>query len=431
MTVRGLWLVPLLFLTACSSRSDRSQRSGIDGHTFQISEVDGVRTALTSGGPKYADDLFTYEKVMVIDTEQHEDALLYRPVQFLADEAGSMYVFDQGIGSILAYNPSGRYSHSIGRKGFGPGETSYGQVQLLHDGIIQMYGLKERRSTRFSITGEFLDVTTVPNSVGIFSTLGLLVLPDGNQLVLTGGTAQIGGNKLGQAGNPGLQQSGVIILSPDGRTIAEVSTPSIQVDEMIQVEFAGNSYNTPVPIAFGPSPMALYHPSHGIVLSTGAEPVLEVYSTAGRLNRSIRIDQDPEPVTAADRTRARQSYLRNTEQASAQAGKPTVGWLDEIADRYPFADEKAFWSMVEIDAEGYFWLDRSLSPLNQAGDEHQYLVVSPDGEYLGITSRPYSSAGVSVAGGHLYILEEHPETGEMLPTVYRILPAVSGLVYPN
>ncbi|MFC1629205.1 hypothetical protein ACFL3H_08860 [Gemmatimonadota bacterium] len=424
------WIVALILLTACSSQSDRAQRSGSEQHTFQVTETDGVQVAVTSGGPKFADELFTYEKVMVIDTEQHEDAMLYRPMQFMADENGTMYVFDEGIGSILVYNSAGGYTHSIGRKGFGPGESSFGQVQLLHDGIIQFYGLKERRTSRFSIDGTLHDVTTVPNSIGIFSVTGMIVLPDGNQLILTGGSGAAG-DKGGAAPNIGFQRSGVIILSSDGDSLGVVQTPLIQVNEMISVEFMGSSYNTPVPIAFGPIPTVLYHPIHGIVLSSGSQPVLEIYSTEGRRTRSISIDLVPEPVTVADRNRAREMYVRNTEQAVTQSGKPTDGWLDEIVGKYPFADEKAFWGTTEIDAQGYFWLDLSLSPETLEGDTHTYMVLSPEGEYLGITSRPFGPTGSSMAGGRLYILEENLESGEFLPTVYRIVPAFRGLDYPN
>ncbi|MFC1499786.1 hypothetical protein ACFL6T_02060 [Candidatus Zixiibacteriota bacterium] len=396
--------------------------------------VDGIQTAVTSGGPKFTDELFTYERVLVIDAEQHEDALLYRPVQFIADDAGNMYIFDQGIGSILAYDAAGRYTHSIGRKGFGPGETSYGQIQQMHDGIIQIYGLKDRRTARFSTDGELLDVTTVPSSIGVFTVGGMIVLPDGNQLILTSssGTAPKGADiNVGQTGDIGHQQSGAVILSPDGEMLSAVMTPSIQVSEIIQVEFAGASYNTPVPIAFGPTPMALYHPTHGIVLSTGTQSALEVFSLSGQKTRSIRIELDPEPVTVSDRNRARQMYLQNTERAVQQSGKPTDGWLEEIVNRYPFADEKAFWGRAKIDADGYFWLDLSLSPETLEGDSHSFMVLSPEGEYLGISSRPLGPSGSHIGGGLLYILEEDLETGAFIPTVYRMVPSVRGLAYPN
>jgi len=419
----------LVLLASCSSRSDRSQGSGMNGHVFQVTEVEGVQVAATTGGPKFTGELFTYERVMEIDTEQHEDAMLYRPVQFMADDDGTMFIFDEGIGSILVFDSAGRYSHSIGRKGFGPGESSYGRIQLLHNGIVQFYGLKERRTSRFSVKGELLDVTTVPTDIGIALASGMIVLPDGNQLILRSGTGSSG--KGGAGFRPGFQRHGALILAAEGDSLALVETPPVQVNAMVPVRFAGDSYNTPVPIAFGPAPSILYHPIHGLVLSTGIFSTLDIYTPDGVHARSIRIELDSEPVTMADRSRAREIYRQNTARESARGGKPTDGWLEEIVDHYPFAEEKAFWGTIEIDREGYFWLDRSLSPEQLEGNAHRFLVASPVGEYLGTTARPFGPAGAYATGGNLYILEENAETGEMLPVVYRVIPSVSGLDYPN
>lgn len=419
------WMIAIVLLTACSSQSDRAQRSESGQHTFQVTETDGVQTAVTSGGPRFTDELFTYEKVMMIDTEQHEDAILYQPVQFMADDAGNMYIFDQGIGSILVYDVTGRYTHSIGRKGFGPGESSYGQIQQIHDGIIQFYGLKERRTSRFSIDGALRDVTTVPTDIGIASAAGMIVLPDGNLLILTDVKPVAAGVK-GPVRNPGFQRSGILILSPDGDSLGVVETPIVKVAEMIPIDLGFKAYFAPAPLGFGPSPMALFHPVHGIVLSTGTLPELEIHTPGGRRVRSIRIELDPEPVTARDRNRILQTMRETAGQLTDQYQATA---MLTMAEQYPFVDEKAFWGTVAIDAEGYFWLDLSLPPETMDGDVHTFMVLSPEGEYLGNTSRPFGPGG-SISGGRLYILEENAETGEMLPAVYSIVPAVSGFVYP-
>jgi hypothetical protein len=62
------------------------------------------------------------------------------------------------------------------------------------------------------------------------------------------------------------------------------------------------------------------------------------------------------------------------------------------------------------------------------------LVAAPDGEYLGDTTLPpmvlSDFAGIQIVGGHLLALVEDPESGERVPTVYRIRPAIDGLRYP-
>ena len=418
------WIVAIVILTACSSHSDKTQ------HSFQVFEEDGVQVAITSGGPKYTGELFTYEKVMVLDTEQSEDTLLFRPTQFMADDAGNMYINDTGIGSILVFDATGRYTHQIGRMGSGPGESIYGQIQLIHDGMIQFYGIKERRTTRFNPDGTIVDITTMPARIDLFGNTDFIILPDNRQLLLTNET-QIGDNNTPKGtkfSDSEIQRWGAIILSKDGDRISAAYTPWIPVSKMIEINYAGSVYASPVPIAFGPQPAALYHPTHGIVLSLSEQPILEIYDPTGRKTRMIRIELDPEPVTTADRNRVRQIFLEDAERPAGQSGKP-VDW-ESMANQYPFADQKAFWGMAEIDVDGYFWLDMSLPPETMDGDVHTFMVLNPEGEYLGTTSRPYHSS-TSISGGRLYILEEDPESGEILPTIYRINPAVRGLIYPN
>ena len=132
------WILPSLCLVAWSYQSDQSS------HSFQIHEENGVTMAVTGGGPKYSGDLFTYEKVMVIDTEQSEETLLYAPTQILSDDAGNCYIMDVGLGTILKFDADGMYIRSIGQKGQGPGEFNFGQIQLVHQNVIQVFdiGLK-------------------------------------------------------------------------------------------------------------------------------------------------------------------------------------------------------------------------------------------------------------------------------------------------
>ncbi len=417
---RSSWIVALVLLAACSSSAGTNQ------HSFQVFEEDGVHLAGTSGGPKYIGELFTYEKVMVLDTFQHEDTVLYRPEQFMADDDGNMYINDTGIGSILVFDAAGRYTHSIGQQGFGPGEASWWQIQLIQDGIIQAYGIKERRNTRFSTDGTLLDVATLSPDIELLGNTGFIRLPDSRHLILTNDAPTGGGGGIKGGNIAEVRRWGAVIFSADWDTIGAAHSPWIQVAKMMDVEKGGTKYAAPIQIAFGPLPTALYHPTHGIVLSLSEQPELRLYGTDGRLTRRIRIELDPAPVTEADRDVARQTLLQDAAQSSEAVRRA----VESMVEQYAFAGEKAFWGMAEIDNEGYFWLDLSLHPEETGGDTHTFMVLSPEGEYLGTTSRPYRP-NTYISRGQMFILEEDPESGEILPTVYRIDPAVRGFAYPN
>ena len=403
----------VLFLASCTSKEKART------HTFRIYEEDGVTIAETTGGPKYGGELFTYEKMMALDTGQSEETLLYRPSQFLADEFGNLYVNDMGKGSILVFNTAGRYLRSIGRKGQGPGEFSGGQIELIHEGVIQFFDpIMQRRTTRYRTDGTFIDITTLPIGVGLLGATGYLILPDETRLVLIrdSNTADMGET----------QRRGAVVISAASDTLGLVRTPWIRVGKKIEITMRETVSIAAMPLAYGPLPMALYHPNHGIVLSMSIRPELEIYDLSGHRTRTIRIELDPEPVSELDKDKSRQILLQN----AAESSEVVKRMVEAQVKQMQFAEQKAFWGVANIDDDGYFWLDLSLPPAIMTGDTHNFRVLSPEGEYLGITSRPYGTGAV-VSHGRLLILEEDPESGEVLPTVYRILPAVEGLEYPD
>jgi hypothetical protein len=97
-----------------------------------------------------------------------------------------------------------------------------------------------------------------------------------------------------------------------------------------------------------------------------------------------------------------------------------------------FAESKAFWDMLMVDADGYIWLqipyaDGSLRP--RPPREKQRL-LSPLGEYLGITEWPAVDRVTWIGDGYLLSIVVEEETGLEVPTVFRIKPVIEGLEYP-
>ncbi|MFC1529176.1 6-bladed beta-propeller [Gemmatimonadota bacterium] len=411
---RLCWILPLLCLGAWSYQTDQS------GHSFQIHEENGVTIAETRGGPKYSGDLFIYEKEMVIDTAQSEESLLYSPTQILGDVAGNCFVLDVGLGTILMFDAEGNYVRSIGQKGQGPGEFTIGQIQLIHDDVIQLYDLALRRTTRFGIDGTLIDVPRLPAITGPMPPYGFIVFPDMTRVLFTL-DADISAIEI--------QGGRAVLLSAEHDTLKILNTSRIQVSKQIEVTAGGRTMTTPMMMIFGPVPVTVYHPVHGIVLSTTDTPQLDIYDLTGNLTRTVRIEMDSESVTRADRDWAQQHLLQAFKRMAGDASEDEQEALASAVRQFPFADEKAFWSAVEFDDTGYFWLGLSVLPRMGYGGTYDHLVLSPEGEYLGNTIRPTGSNS-SVSHGRLYVLEEDPDSGEILPTIYRIRSAVDGFIYP-
>ena len=73
-------------------------------HLFRTMESDGVPVAVTTGGPKYSGELFTYEEVLTIPQERvRKRAILSDPTAFTMDEEGFFYVVDTGNHRLVVF----------------------------------------------------------------------------------------------------------------------------------------------------------------------------------------------------------------------------------------------------------------------------------------------------------------------------------------
>ena len=100
-----------------------------------------------------------------------------------------------------------------------------------------------------------------------------------------------------------------------------------------------------------------------------------------------------------------------------------------IHDDLKLPEHKAYWSGVIVDDAGFYWL----RPPEQMFGEYEavcdWLVLSPDGEFLGRTRLMTNE--VNVCHGHLLTIQENEETGAQDLIVYEIRPLVRGLRYPQ
>jgi hypothetical protein len=402
----------LLAATGCVGRGD-------DTHRFRIVEEGGVAVHLTTGGPRFTGELFTYEKILELQEGPTEESLFIRPFQFLGDEAGRFYVNDIGYPKILVFGPDGCYLNSIGRRGQGPGEFIGGRIQSVDGGTVTFFeALGNRRTQRFSWDGTFIDTIRIPSGLPLLGAVGAYRLDGGGQLILT---ATSNPANLGET-----RKVGAIVCDAEGDTTAHVETPYVRAAQRMEIRIQSTTATIAGPITYGPYPESIFHPTQGIVLVTGTEPELLIYNLEGEHVRTVRIELPAEPVTEADRETARRLYRQLVDETEEALKEMARSQMESLV----FAEQKAPWGGVEIDDDGYFWLQ---VPVPFVGRDMQatlaYRVLSPRGEYLGITQRP-AGAFHGISHGRLLILEEDPESGAMVPTVYAIRPAVRGLRYP-
>jgi hypothetical protein len=398
------------------------------GHRFSVVQEEGIPVALTQGGPKYEGELFTYEVDIRLKEDEREESFLYQPIKFVADEKGWFYVSDYGSGDVAVFDPSGRYQRRFGHKGQGPGEFQYPMIMRIQDGIVHLYDMQLRRSTRYSTEGEYLNSSrfvmpmTLMRQPGdpSWSFSGIQQISEDRYLV------QTSMNRYDSSGY--FRSAGAMMLAADGDTLWSLACPEVRVGETRNTQVGDIGYLAPVTYAYGPNILSLYVPALGIVVETGWEGELEVYDLEGRLTRKIRVDGIRQPVTEADRAVIKDYYTGLMEEAENDQMRDM---LEQSLKNLLFPEMKAAFGSIKFDDRGYLYVGTQdeYGPLISGEKGIPYHVFSPEGEYLGKTRRPGGRSS-EVADGHLLVIAADPESTENLAIAYKMVPIPPGFRYP-
>ena len=130
----------MLLILALAVTASACSSSGGGRYSFEVSEQNGVVTAVTRNGPKYAGELFEYEFVRALnEDEEVPDSLLDSPAWFAVDEKGLFYLPHHHDKRIQVFDREGQYVRSFGREGDGPGEFRYPTLQFITGDTISIF----------------------------------------------------------------------------------------------------------------------------------------------------------------------------------------------------------------------------------------------------------------------------------------------------
>lgn len=407
----ALVILILVFASSggCSVASD-------SGSAFRIYDENGVAIAETTGGPRFEEPLFTYEvEIILKEDPERPESMLFRPGSIHMDDNGMFFVIDRGDGRVVVYDRQGEYVRSFGRKGDGPGEFQGMNMLRLAGNVMTIFDYTLQRTTRYGTDGTLLEVYRAPGSAargGSFERLedeGFVTWPSPDYTdepehpVISSGCERI------------------VMTDASGDTLCDLITQWVPWGYSYQLERGGGTHR----MEFVGYPQLLFFPGRGILESTGIEPVLTWFNIRGQVVEEIHLRLDPIPVTAEDRARVRQRAMDEYELRKEQSPDHAKAVLDVL--RIP--DEKAYWDNVFLDDAGFYWLHVPEEyEVKQEKGGALCRVLSPEGEYLGHSRWPLTFG--TFKNGHFLGLVYDEETGEVVPTIYRIIPAVEGLVYP-
>ncbi|MFC1543739.1 6-bladed beta-propeller [Gemmatimonadota bacterium] len=408
-------LAPALLL-ACACGSGARDHGE---HYFRTTVEDGVPVAITSEVPKYDVPLFRYqEAVRLVQDESKPESILYSASSFRRGDDGRYYVPDRGENRIAVFREDGSYSHSIGRAGDGPGEFRSLQLLWVQGGRLAVYDIRHMRTSLFTCEGEFL--RPYPAWRSGTGWAHVYPLDDGRIVTEEYGTEQ--------KPDPARERwYAVTVISAEGDTLAALETPRTLLRQVEVVEFGF----VPVPREFEADHDLVYLHERGILKYFTGEPELQRIDLQGRTVQYVRLDWERRRVTEADRIRILNGWQNDIEDEESTLLRTVY---QAILENTEFADYMPFFQSASVDDFGWYWLRRQPSyeedePFGE--QESEYMILSPEGEYLGNTTYPSPLSRCVVSQGQCLGTIEDEETGETDFVAYRIISAVPGLVYPE
>ncbi|MFO7768873.1 MAG: 6-bladed beta-propeller [bacterium] len=175
------FFLPLLLLMSigCSSQE------AVQEHAFEVVSENGIPTALTTGGPRYAGDLFTYEPILTIrEDEEEPDSMMKEMVQPFYGPDGRYYFLDVNGGRIIVFDGDGAFAGTIGRPGEGPGELRFPFRLSFHGGMVNISHNMTPRLSRFTMDGTFERQYSAERPTG-YNIVPLLDVSADGRLLLT------------------------------------------------------------------------------------------------------------------------------------------------------------------------------------------------------------------------------------------------------
>jgi hypothetical protein len=292
---------------------------------------------------------------------------------------GSIVLANSGLQEIRTYGPDGAHLRSFGREGGGPGEFQrLGGIFLLPGDSVLAYDFTARRLSLFSPEGEFVRASTLQEEQSPNQGFPQVIhaLSDGSAIVRL-----IGFDRSASASD-GLtfQTQTFLRFSPTGELLDTVSVqPPLETYQVSQEAPSGMITVVMMTPSFGREQITAVTENR-IILGSNKVFQVEVYAPDGALERIIRVEQPPRPVT--DEMLEALARERSEREAAANRDDPL---LRRAHQELPHAATVPFYSRALGDDAGNLWLREYDVP---EGPEPGWMIFDPEGRLLGTVTLP-------------------------------------------
>jgi hypothetical protein len=284
---------------------------------------------------------------------------------------GRVVVADRGTMELRFFDPAGTHLSTVGGRGEGPGEfTNLGGLQVVRGDTLVAYNQLTRRVTLFDGDGSYVRTVSLPSLEDRPWARPRGTFADGSLLLSA--------------------EAGYIPSSPEGEVVEE---PALYLRFDLRTEAIDTVGEFPVRRYWAHPMMALLIPHEpepamaaagdALYFGRATDFEIDIYSSNGELQRSVRWLREPTPVTSADLEAYQRETLERIEhpdmrRRGEEALRDMFGSV-EMPETVPAHSE------LRVDEEGYLWV----ADYHPAGSAAQgWTVLAPDGTLLGPVRTP-------------------------------------------
>jgi hypothetical protein len=285
---------------------------------------------------------------------------------------GRVLVADGGTSELRYFDSSGTYLNTVGRYGGGPGEFyRIESVWFAGDSLV-IFDPYQNRISVLSLSGELGRTLTIgrgplsqPFSVWAFADGRILA----GMLVIDGGAA-------------GLRRERIRLVyrryAPNGTALDSLGVfPQWEVYSESHSLGAGQSAAVATSAPFGRQSSTCVSGDR-LYYASSESYDMQVFDSAGRLERIIRRPVPNRPVTSRDVEAFKAEFLD---------GESPGSWRRRIVDELTFPETMPAYGPVVVDALGNAWV-AEYSGEGRIDRKGRWTVFDPNGRMLGVVEMP-------------------------------------------
>ena len=248
-------LAACLAAAACGTDGQPSVSGNWEG---TIAQEDGATVVRTTAGSVWGRTAFL-EELFTLDEEGSGPPLV--DVRGIALSGDRFYVLDVEEAALHLYDTAGRYLHTVGRSGEGPGEFRR-PLDLAVDAARDRLYVRDaalRRITVFRLEGTLVTTWNTPTIPGLL-----------RPMVLTEDGSLYAATTLNPAAPPAEWRYGMVGFNPDGGERDTLIPPMVDCSAL-ELSFAGTTRGAiSVPVPFSPEVVWALTPQRSLVTGCSA-----------------------------------------------------------------------------------------------------------------------------------------------------------------